>query len=178
MRQRRHPLDGEPTRVVPLRGLRLDGSGAACQLTPGGEIKHASGDCAVYSKTNWSVSVYPADCAASAADPGLGTKWSHDPESGQLQASEWAPGDGVVAKGVPQNVPHCLLSPIANVNVSLGMAVLLRESGGGAAAKSVAVEAGWSSGWQVYCSSAGRGFHAQREGKGAPAICGWCQLVA
>ena len=153
MRQRRHPLDGEPTRVVPLWGLRLDGAGAAFQLTAGGEIKHASGDCAVYSKTNWSVSVYPADCAASAADPGLGTKWSHDPESGQLQASEWAPGDGVVVKGVPQNVPHCLLSPIANVNVSLGMAVLLRESGGGAAAKSVAVEAG-SAGEEAFASHA------------------------
>ena len=60
---------------------------------------------------------------------------------------------GVVVKGVPQNVPHCLLSPIANVNVSLGMAVLLRERGGGAAAKSVAVEAG-SAGEEAFASHA------------------------
>jgi hypothetical protein len=57
-----------------------------------------------------------------AADRSLGSKWKHDGATGHLQAIEWAPGAGLVVKAVPQDVPHCLLAPLANVNVSLGLA--------------------------------------------------------
>jgi hypothetical protein len=39
-------------------------------LAPSGELKHAgSGLCAAYSTTNWTVAVFPEDCAKAAADP-------------------------------------------------------------------------------------------------------------
>ena len=115
-------------------------------LASSGEIKHvSSGKCAVYSTSNWTVAVFPEDCAKAAADHSLGTKWQHDATTGHLQATEWAPAAGLVVKSVPQNVPHCLLAPVANVNVSLGMAALLRKSTGGAAATAVKVETGSTS---------------------------------
>ena len=116
-------------------------SGGGWVLAASGELKHSgSGKCAVYSTTNWSAAVIPADCAA-AAEAGLGTKWTHDATTGQLSATAWAPAPGSVVRDVPQAVPHCLLSPIANVNVSLGMAVLLRHSPTAGAPTAPAVQA-------------------------------------
>ena len=110
-------------------------------LTPGGLIKHAaSGMCAVYSTSDWGVSVFPADCAAAAANATLGTAWVHDAATGFLRAGQWAPTPGLVVKGVPQAVPHCLLAPVPNVNVSLGMAVLLKRGAVGTTLSSNASE--------------------------------------
>jgi hypothetical protein len=104
------------------------------RLTPRRTIEHApSGMCAVYSTSNWSVSVFPmpcADAAAQAGGDGLGRTWAHDPRTGFLQALEWAPPAGSVIKGVPQAVPHCLLAAIPNKNISLGMAATLLDSSG------------------------------------------------
>ena len=112
-------------------------------LSSTGEIKHSStGQCAVYSTTDWSMSVFPEDCSTATANETLGTTWKHDASSGHLQATQWKPGHGLVLREVPQDVPHCLLAPVANVNVSLGMAVLLRESASGTSAPNVAVKSG------------------------------------
>ena len=102
-----------------------------------GTIKGGANMCAVYSKTNWSIAVFPKDCGEASADPVLGTKWAHDSATGHLEATEWSPMPGSAVKNVPQAVPHCLLVPRPNINISLGMAVLLRESAGGASAKNV-----------------------------------------
>ena len=112
-------------------------------LASTGEIKHsATGQCAVYSTTDWSMSVFPEDCGKATANESLGTTWKHDTSSGHLQATEWQPAPGLAVRGVPQDVPHCLLAPVANVNVSLGMAVLLRESTVGPNAPNVVVKNG------------------------------------
>ena len=56
--------------------------------------------------------------------------------------------------GCIQDVPHCLLAPVANVNVSLGMAALLRESRGGNGAANVKAEGGTTS-VEEFASEAG-----------------------
>ena len=100
-----------------------DRTATAWSLSPAGELIHtATGLCAVYSRTNWSVAVHPAACAAATTDPGTGSKWAKDGGGAGspqfLKAVEWAPAAGSVAGSishhglmVPQDVPHCLLVP-------------------------------------------------------------------
>jgi hypothetical protein len=64
----------------------------------------ADGLCAVYSKTNWSVSVFPDDCTKAAANENLGTKWKHDTASGHLEATEWVRKTHIVCAVLDQKM--------------------------------------------------------------------------